>query len=114
VRRLTRDHLYVTDVLGLPDEAARASRQRHVLSRALGVVETLQPEVVSVPLEAGDRILLCTDGVTDVVGDEEIGAVIDRPTPRRSVRRLLALARLRRARDNASALVIGVSDFAPD
>jgi len=108
-RLLTRDHLYVTDVLGLDADAARKSRHRHVLSRALGGDATTQADVVSVSLLSGDRIMLCTDGVSNVIQDEEIAAVIDHLTPTAAVRRLLALTRARRTPDNASAMVISVA-----
>jgi serine/threonine protein phosphatase PrpC len=108
-RLLTRDHLYVTEVLGLDDEAASKSRQRHVLSRALGVGEAMRADVVSVGLVSGDRIMLCTDGVSNVIEGDEIAPLIGRLTPNAAVRRLLALTRARRTPDNASALVISVA-----
>lgn len=52
---------------------------------------------------------LCTDGVSNVIQDEEIAAVIDHLTPTAAVRRLLALTRARRTPDNASAMVISVA-----
>jgi protein phosphatase len=106
VRLLTRDHLYLTEVLGLEEAAARRSRQRHVLSRALGVGEALEVDVDAVALVAGDRIVLCTDGVTNVVDGDELPAIVDGVSPCAAVRRLLALARDRRTADDASALVI--------
>ena len=108
VRRLTRDHLYVIDVFGLSEDAAASSRGRHVLSRALGVDEQVKVDLVTIPIAAGDRLLLCTDGVTNVVTDDEIGVLLARPSPRAAVRRLLALARLRRTRDNASAIAVSI------
>jgi protein phosphatase len=107
-RPLTRDHLFVTEVLGLDDARARKSRQRHVLSRALGADPEIRADVVSVDLAAGDRLMLCTDGVSNVVEDGELGSVIAALPPGAAVRRLLALTRMRRTSDNASALVIAV------
>ena len=108
-RLLTRDHLYVKEVLGLDDDAASKSGQRHVLSRALGVGEVIQADVVSVGLTAGDRILLCTDGVSNVVQDSEIAEVIDQLPPTAAVRRLLALTRVRQTADNASAMIVALA-----
>ena len=110
-RRLTRDHLFVTEVLGLDEERARKSRQRHVLSRALGSDHGTQADVVSVELASGDSLMLCTDGVSNVVEDEELAGVLAGLAPHAAVRRLLALTRMRRTAVNASALVI--SNAAP-
>jgi protein phosphatase len=108
-RQLTRDHLFVTEVLGLDEARARTSRQRHVLSRALGADAGTQADVMSVDLAPGDYLVLCTDGVSNVVQDEELASVIAGHPPGAAVRRLLALTRMRRTSDNASALVISVA-----
>lgn len=47
-------------------------QQRHVLTRALGLAEEMIPTLLEMPLQAGDVVLLCTDGVTDVLDDTEL------------------------------------------
>jgi hypothetical protein len=55
-------------------EEARASRHRHVITRAVGLYPTVQPSLASVDVLPGDRLLLCSDGLSDVVSSEAIGA----------------------------------------
>jgi protein phosphatase len=106
--RLTRDHLWVIETLALDDAAAARHPRRNVLSRAIGVDEAVEADCVVHPLAPGDRVLLCTDGLTNAVQDDEIHALLLRPTPRAAARRLVALARLRRTRDNASTIAVFV------
>ena len=78
--RLTRDHTYVQMLVDsglLSQEEAAQSRARHVLVNAVGGSnEHVQVDVERVPLANGDRVLLCSDGLTDAVDDEAIRAVL--------------------------------------
>jgi protein phosphatase len=110
VRLLTRDHLYVTDVLGLDESQASQNPRRNVLSRALGIRPEIGVDVADVQLHGGDRLLLCTDGLSNVIEHDDVRWLLGGASPRAAARRLLALARLRKTRDNASALVVFVED----
>ncbi|HEY8550187.1 MAG TPA: PP2C family serine/threonine-protein phosphatase [Vicinamibacterales bacterium] len=78
LHRLTRDHTYVqmlVDTGQMTPEEALASRSRHVLTNAIGGFnEDVLVDVERLPLENGDRLLLCSDGLTDFVDDEAIRA----------------------------------------
>src|SRR5262249_1957551 len=80
LHRLTRDHTVAQELadIGLlaPPEAA-TSHLRHVLTKALGSRGgDAEPDVQEVTLQDGDCLLLCTDGLTDMVSDEGIGQVL--------------------------------------
>jgi protein phosphatase len=114
LRRLTRDHTYAQALLDagvLNDSTLRTSAMRFVLSNFIsGDLPEKDPEVhpdVTVAiLEPGDTILLCTDGLTDVVPDEELSELLRREDPPEAlVQRLLDLAQERRARDDTTAVV---------
>ena len=80
LHRLTRDHTYAQLLVDtgqlLPGEVA-ASRHRHVLTNALGGSnEEVQVDVDRLQLEDGDRLLLCSDGLTDLVDDEAITRIL--------------------------------------
>ncbi len=76
---LTSDHSLVEDYVRqglLSPEEARFHPHRHVLSRALGMAETVEPDVSSVVLRRDDVLLLCTDGLTKMLTDEQIAGVL--------------------------------------
>ena len=87
--------------------AAEAQRQpgRAVLSRYVGMERFTYADVQAVPLHSGDRLLLCTDGLTGVIGDDVIGEGLCRhETPAAAARALVAGAVGRRT-DNVTAVV---------
>jgi serine/threonine protein phosphatase PrpC len=70
IRQLTEDHSMVNELVRtgkMSYEEARASRHRHVITRAVGLYPTVQPSLATVDLLPNDRLLLCSDGLSDVV-----------------------------------------------
>lgn len=76
--QLTRDHTLAQSLIDhrlIEPDGAASLRFRHVLTQSLGDHNRpIQPDVMRVSLEHGDRVLLCTDGLTDLLDNEEIGA----------------------------------------
>jgi serine/threonine protein phosphatase PrpC len=73
LRQLTEDHSMVNELVRtgkMTYAEARASRHRHVITRAVGLYPTVQPSLAAVDLLPGDRLLLCSDGLSDVVPPE--------------------------------------------
>lgn len=114
LRRLTRDHTYgqaLLDAGVLDDSSIRTSAMRFVLSNFIsGDLPEKDPEVhpdVTVAiLEPGDTLLFCTDGLTDVIPDEELTTLLKREDPPEALtNQLLDLARDRQARDDSTAVV---------
>jgi len=114
LRRLTRDDSLVQRLLdaGVVDEAeARAHPQRNVVTEVLDGEPQRRPRIERHPAHAGDRVLVCSDGLSDVVADEAIAgalAVADRDA---AADALLQLALDAGAPDNVS---IVVADALPD
>lgn len=114
-RQMTLDHSYVQFLLLIgaitPEEAAFHPR-RHVILRALGIAPRPEIEVAPqpIPVEAGDVILLCSDGLTNMLSDDEIAKVIAEPVPIQ-VRgdRLIQLANQAGGEDNITVLLIEFS-----
>ncbi len=72
LRQLTEDHSMVNELVRsgkMTLTEARASRHRHVITRAVGLYPTVQPSLATVDVLPGDRFLLCSDGLSDVVGE---------------------------------------------
>ncbi len=77
LHQLTEDHSMVNELVRsgkMTLVEARASRHRHVITRAVGLYPTVQPSLAAVDLVAGDRFVLCSDGLSDVVTDDIIAA----------------------------------------
>ena len=83
LERLTRDHSWVEEQISvgaLSEAAARNHPWRNIVTRALSGSDDLEVDITEVPLEQGDRLLLCSDGVFTVLSDEQIGEVLRRET----------------------------------
>ena len=110
LHRLTRDHTYaqlLVDIGELDPADVANSRHRHVLTNALGgATDDVQVDIDRVGLKNGDRVLLCSDGLTDLVDDEAITRVLSE-TARSSeaCERLVQLALDGGGRDNVTVIV---------
>ncbi|OQW62662.1 MAG: hypothetical protein A4S17_01355 [Proteobacteria bacterium HN_bin10] len=79
IHALTRDHSWVEEQLAkglLSTQEALAHPYRHVLTRAIGIDEQSTPDIGIVSLEPRDRLLLCTDGLTKMLSDDEIAGIL--------------------------------------
>ncbi|GAC1426924.1 MAG: Stp1/IreP family PP2C-type Ser/Thr phosphatase [Burkholderiaceae bacterium] len=79
LERITRDHSLVqeqVDAGRLSHEQARHASNRHLVTRALGIAPTVDPEVHGHRTQPGDLYLLCSDGLTDMVEDQDIAEIL--------------------------------------
>ncbi len=79
LRQLTDDHSLVGELIrrgALTPEEAERHPQRSVITRALGADEVVDVDVLRVPVESGDLLLLCSDGLTGMVGDAELARIL--------------------------------------
>ena len=104
LQRLTTDHTVAEERRDIDPAAARF---RHVLTRAIGIPDTGGgPEVKQFRLTDGDRLLLCTDGLSDMVGDEALARELGRGrSADDTTRTLIELALAAGGRDNVTAVV---------
>jgi protein phosphatase len=111
LHRLTRDHTLaqaLVDAGTISPQEVSTHRLRHVLTQAIGVGEEGgKPEVQHLGLADGDRLLLCTDGLTDMVDDETIASELQGASADVACRTLLDLALARGGRDNVTVVVAG-------
>jgi protein phosphatase len=106
LKLLTKDHLHITDDLGMSDEEAREHRLRHMLSRALGQSGEVLVDTATMGWEPGDRFLLCTDGLSGSLSESELAEGLSEAGPREAVTLLLQRAESNQSDDNSSAIVI--------
>jgi PPM family protein phosphatase len=112
--QITHDHSHVQALIDagqLTPEEAESHPQRALLTRALTGSGRARPDLSRHAVQAGDRYLLCTDGLSTVVSAEELRATLAAPDdPERTVDALIALARSRQAPDNISCVVADLQD----
>jgi protein phosphatase len=109
LHRITLDHSLVSELVSLghiEQWEARVHPHRNVITRALGMRGRVEPDLAALPIEPGDRFLLCTDGVTGQIEDEEIAGVLCDREPDAAVRALLEEANARGGDDNATAVLL--------
>lgn len=107
--QITRDHSLVWDLVekgAITKEESLTHPRRNLLTRAVGVDEDLQIDTGRLALRPGDRVLLCTDGLTNMVGDEEIQEIISSADIAQSVNALIDRANQNGGIDNITALLI--------
>jgi protein phosphatase len=109
LHRLTRDHTVAQKMAAtgtLPHQPV-ASRYRHVLTHAIGVREAgSEPDVRRLQLDDGDRLLLCTDGLSDMVDDPMISGLLQsQATSESACEALIDAALARGGRDNVTVIV---------
>jgi protein phosphatase len=114
VSRLTRDHSYVGRLVEsgiVRSEDAESHPQRHILTAALGSGRNVVPHAPDGPflLEAGDRLVLCTDGLWGLVGDQELASIVKSTPPNEACFRLVKMALERGGPDNITVSVLRVS-----
>ncbi|HSY90782.1 MAG TPA: PP2C family serine/threonine-protein phosphatase [Candidatus Binatus sp.] len=114
ISRLTRDHSYVGRLVEsgiVRSEDAESHPQRHILTAALGSGRDIVPHIpdLPVPLEEGDILLLCTDGLWGLVGDPDLARVAHSNPPAEACQKLVTMALERGGPDNITALVLRIS-----
>ncbi|MHA7239277.1 PP2C family protein-serine/threonine phosphatase [Arthrobacter sp. TMS1-12-1] len=114
--QISVDHSEVQELVDLgsiTEEEARTHHRRHVVTRALGAGDDADPDVWLLPVEDSDRVLLCSDGLSGEVTDEDIHAILTTVAdPQEACDELIAAALRSGARDNVTVIVVDVS--APD
>ena len=111
LRCLTRDHSLINELCdqgAMTASQAEHSRQRHVITRALGAAAEVRPTVASVTVTTGDLLLLCTDGLTAMLADTAISAILQANTddPGRTAAQLVAAANEAGGRDNVTVVLV--------
>lgn len=75
IRQITRDHSLVEEMVRrgtISSAEARNHPDKNIITRAIGACETVEPDYFTADLEPGDLVLMCTDGLTNMLDDEEI------------------------------------------
>ncbi len=111
---ITRDHSLVQRLVELGQitpEEAKVHPQRNVLYRAIGQGETLEVDAATRRLPPSSRLLLCSDGLWGVIGDEKIGEILaECSDPQEACDRMIAAANGKGGPDNITAVLVQMPD----
>ncbi|KAE8764530.1 PP2C family protein-serine/threonine phosphatase [Georgenia thermotolerans] len=118
LRQVSVDHSLVQEMVDagtLSPAAARTHPRRNVITRAVGTSDEVEVDFWLLPIEPGERLLLCTDGLIGELEDTEIAEVLaNEPDPSRAAEELLRRAVTGGANDNVTVVVVdAVADDAP-
>jgi protein phosphatase len=114
IQRLTKDHSLVEEMRRrgqITEEQAEDHPQRSIITRALGPEPEVQADLATIPSEPGDIFLLCSDGLTTMIGDEKIRDILMGATSLdAAARTLVDEANRAGGRDNITVIVFQVED----
>lgn len=116
--QLTSDHSWLQEQIDagqISPDAAAQSGLGHLVTRALGVSDRARPTLREQALEAGDRILLCSDGLSDLLAPGDIAALLATAEPlERQAEQLIACANALGGHDNISVILASVDAASAD
>lgn len=109
IHQVSRDHTEVQDMVErglMTPEEAKASPRRHIITRAIGVHDTPELDLENGEIFSGDAFVLCSDGLTEHVRDDEILLEVMNNSAQAACDALLALTLKRGASDNVTVIVV--------
>ena len=110
IRQITRDHSLVEEMVrmgGIDRKAARVHPDKNIITRAVGALDTVEADFFCEDLESGDTILLCSDGLTNMLEDEAIHEIVRRRASlSEKGRALIGAANENGGKDNIAVILI--------
>ncbi len=110
IRQVTRDHSWVEELVRrgeVEEKDARKHPQKNVITRAVGATDKVEPDFFEVELGTEDLVLLCSDGLTNMIEDMDIERIIkERSTVEERVKALVEIANENGGKDNITAIMI--------
>jgi PPM family protein phosphatase len=110
IRRVTKDHSYVQALIDegqITEEEAREHPQKNVITKAVGILESVEPDTMKLTLDTDESLLLCCDGVIAHLTDEDIHKIIcNTNDPQNACQQIVDLANKRGGSDNISLIIL--------
>ena len=110
IEQITQDHSLVEEMVrmgGIDKESARNHPDKNIITRAIGARDYIETDFFNVELQAGDMVLLCSDGLTNMLEDEEIRRILtEEGSLQDRVEKLVEAANHNGGKDNISVIVI--------
>ena len=110
IRQITRDHSLVEEMVRMGEiskEQARNHPDKNIITKAMGVSDTVEPDYFDTDLQKGECLLMCSDGLTNMVSDRQIKEIVELRTDLEScAKELIRAANQNGGRDNIAVVLI--------
>ena len=110
IRQITKDHSLVEEMVrmgGIDRSAARNHPDKNIITRAIGANDTVDIDFFSVEIKPQEKVLMCSDGLTNMLEDEEIRMIVQGPgSIEERAKKLISAANDRGGKDNISVILI--------
>ncbi len=117
IKRVSQDHSWVEEQVRaglLTEDQARSHAQRNVITRCLGTQADVEVDIFYEQLQEGDTLLLCSDGLSGLVSDDDLRAIVEQHPPQESVYHLVERANENGGPDNITVIVVRVIEVGTD
>lgn len=117
IKRLTKDHSIVQKEIDqgiLTEEEALRDPRKNVITKAVGILPEVEPDFYEYMLENKDRLILCSDGLYDLVMEKELLSLSNKGTIHQAVENLIEKAKQQGGKDNVTVVVADVVKIAPE
>lgn len=110
IRRVTKDHSYVQELVDSGEISEKESRKhpkKNVITKAVGIMSSVEPDMMRLTLDPEESLLLCCDGVIAHLDDDDIHKIInDSDDPQNACQKIIDLANERGGSDNISLILL--------
>ena len=110
IKQITQDHSLVEEMVrmgGIDKKSARNHPDKNIITRAIGARDDIEADFFNMELQTGDMVLLCSDGLTNMIDDEEIYRILTEDgSLENRVEKLVETANRNGGKDNISVIVI--------
>lgn len=113
IHRITRDHTYLNELIDIgliTPEQAQGHPDRNIITRCVGMSTKLEVDFNRCELQKGDIFLMCSDGLSNPVTDQEMAAAVRQLSPEKAAEKLIKLANDRGGDDNITVAIVKVEE----
>lgn len=114
ITQITEDHSLVHEQLKsglITEEEARTHQLKNIITRSVGVQEEVEIDTVVWQVEAKDKFILCSDGLSNMVADQEIQEIVNQSGTEQAARALVDMANQRGGEDNITLILVEVQEL---
>jgi len=114
ISQMTEDHSLVSEQVKagmISQKDARGHKLKNIITRSVGYQEEVDIDVVAHPMKPGDKVLMCSDGLSNLVEDEELESIVDKFDLQEACEKLVNYANSRGGDDNITVLILQVDEI---